>query len=149
MRVKGPGGTLRVTVGPGRRRSGMRAVGLSVAVAALAAFALAAPGTAGATTITVNAITDAAANDNVCTLREAITAANTNSPSADTMNGCLAGQASPTVDTINFSQAIVDDPDASDRTINLTAALTSMSEVVDIEGCALATAQPPTQPCVG
>ena len=60
-----------------------RAVALHLPVLASALLA----SSLWAATITVNSVADAAANDGVCTLREAITAANT-----DTTSGALAGE---------------------------------------------------------
>jgi CSLREA domain-containing protein len=57
---------------------------------------------AGAATITVNTTTDAIGNDGFCSLREAVMAANTNTASSDTTNGCVAGEAAPVVDVINI-----------------------------------------------
>ena len=122
-------------------------LGFTVAVAALSALLLAP--SAGATPIVVDATTDVAANDDDCTLREAITAANSNTPSSDTTSPCPAGEPSPDVDEIRFATAIVDDLNAANRTIGLGSALPAITEVVAIQGCALATAQPPTQPCIG
>ena len=56
-----------------------------------------------ARTITVNSTADTAADDGVCTLREAIAAANTNTASGAMTGECAAGEASPTVDTIAFA----------------------------------------------
>src|SRR5207244_1917089 len=55
--------------------------------------------------ITVNSTADAAADDGACTLREAIIAANTNTASGAMAGECVAGEASPTVDTIAFDIA--------------------------------------------
>jgi CSLREA domain-containing protein len=63
---------------------------------------LAIPGAAGAATITVNANGDVAANNGFCTLREAITAANTNTPSGALAGECAAGSGAPTIDTIDL-----------------------------------------------
>ncbi len=54
------------------------------------AFAVAAPAL-WAATITVNSVADVAANDGVCTLREAIIAANTNTASGAAAGECAAG----------------------------------------------------------
>src|SRR5262249_40177561 len=54
-------------------------------------------------TITVNSTADAVANDNACTLREAIRAATKNVASTDTTNGCAAGVAAPARDIIAFN----------------------------------------------
>lgn len=55
-----------------------------------------------AATITVNSNADVAANDGVCTLREAITAANTNTASGALAGECVAGSAAG-VDDIVFN----------------------------------------------
>ena len=54
---------------------------------------------APASTITVNSNLDTTGNVSICTLRDAITAANTNLAAG----GCAAGSAYPTMDTINIS----------------------------------------------
>ena len=54
-----------------------------------------------AATITVNSTSDVAANDGKCTLREAITATNTNTASGAAAGECPAGGAAPV--TINFN----------------------------------------------
>src|SRR5687767_6728810 len=79
---------------------------------------------APAATITVDSISDAAANDGQCTLREAITASNTNS--AGTSN-CTAGSG---VDTISFSGLIGTGP----FLITVTSALPPITEAVTING---------------
>ena len=57
-----------------------------------------------ANTITVNTSTDAGpANDGLCTFREAIIAANTNTASGAAAGECAAGDPSPTIDTIAFA----------------------------------------------
>ena len=56
---------------------------------------------ARAATITVNSTADTAANDGVCTLREAIIAANTNTASGAMAGECAAGAAG--LDTIAFN----------------------------------------------
>jgi len=56
-----------------------------------------------AATITVNSTEDTTANDGYCTLREAITAANTNLASGGMANECVPGSPQPTVDTIVFN----------------------------------------------
>jgi uncharacterized repeat protein (TIGR01451 family) len=75
-------------------------------------------------TITVTGTGDSIANDGVVTLREAITAANTNAdPSGDTTPGDLGS------DTIAF-----DIPGTGVHTIQLTSALPTISEPVVIDG---------------
>jgi CSLREA domain-containing protein len=86
------------------------------------------PGLASAATITVNSITDTAANDAVCTLREAITAANTNTASGGMVGECAAGAAG--ADTIQFAI-----PGAGLHTIVLVGdPLPSITEPVTIDG---------------
>lgn len=80
-------------------------------IALLAAFATASP----AATITVNGTADTAADDGVCTLREAIVAASTNVASGASAGECAAGDAPPAIDAIAF--AIPDgDPGCSAET---------------------------------
>src|SRR3990170_7639224 len=52
---------------------------------------------AQATTITVSSAADVIADDGVCTLREAITAANTDTASGATPGECAAGSAADTI----------------------------------------------------
>ena len=76
-------------------------------IGAFTALALvcAVPAGAWGATITVNSSGDSAANDGACTLREAITAANSNAASGAMANECAAGQAEPTADLIEFDIA--------------------------------------------
>src|SRR5262249_37775817 len=75
-------------------------------------------------TITVTGTGDTIANDGVVTLREAITAANTNAdPSGDTTPG------DPGLDTIAFNI-----PGAGVRTISLTSALPTITDPIIIDG---------------
>lgn len=92
-----------------------------------------------AATITVNSMADTALNDGLCTLREAITAANTNTPSGASPGECAGGNAAPTVDTIAFSI-----PLAGPHTIQPTSALPTISEPVVIDGYTEAGASPNT-----
>jgi CSLREA domain-containing protein len=80
-----------------------RGIGLFVVAALLGALANVAtpPPVAHAATITVNTTDDELNDDDDCSLREAIQAANTNSAVDD----CTAGQAYPNLDTITFSAA--------------------------------------------
>jgi CSLREA domain-containing protein len=80
-----------------------------------------APAVAG-TTITVNSTSDAAANDGLCTLREAITSANVNADSGAASGECAAGTGD---DTITFSVT---------GTINLTGALPDINSNLTIGG---------------
>ena len=54
-------------------------------------------GTAHAATITVNTTADVVADDGVCSLREAITAANTDTSSGATGGECAAGSGADTI----------------------------------------------------
>ena len=93
---------------------------------ALAALALmAAP--ARATTITVDSANSAAVTDGNCTLREAISAANTNTPFG-AADACSAGQGSNVMDKIVFNIG------AGNPTINLAAPLQDITEPVEIHG---------------
>src|SRR5215208_4800175 len=78
---------------------------------------------AQAATITVNSTDDVAANDGKCTLREAITSANTNTASG----GCVTGSGD---DTIIFALP----PEDSPWTVNLTGLLPVLSSNIAIEG---------------
>jgi len=81
--------------------------------------------TPAAATITVNSTSDAAnGSDGLCTLREAITAANNNTASGAAVGECAAGSSSGQ-DTINFSVT---------GTINLTGALPNISSSMSING---------------
>jgi CSLREA domain-containing protein len=76
-------------------------------------------------TITVNSLSDAANSaDGLCTLREAITAANTDTASGLLPGECAVGSSSDS-DTINFSVT---------GTINLTTALPDISSDMTISG---------------
>ena len=59
-------------------------------------------GATSAATISVNTFDDVIGDDGVCSLREAVIAANTNSPSGAAAGECAAGQAAPTVDVISL-----------------------------------------------
>ena len=102
---------------------------------ALAAISAAAP----AATITVTSTSDAVANDGFCTLREAINSANGNIASGGLMGECVAGQAFPTVDTIEFQI-----PAAGVQTITPTSALGPLTEAVVIDGYTQGDASPNT-----
>ena len=93
-----------------------------------------------AATITVDSKADTAVQDDgQCTLREAIANANDNTDTTDGGAGgdCTPGDASPTVDTIDFN--ITGTADYSIRgqsgyTIEATTQLTAITEVVTIDG---------------
>jgi CSLREA domain-containing protein len=66
-------------------------------VALIAAMALVVPSGARAATITVNSESDVVANNGQCALREAITAANTDTPSGSNAGECAAGSGADTI----------------------------------------------------
>jgi CSLREA domain-containing protein len=81
--------------------------------------------TPDASTITVNSTADVAnSSDGLCTLREAIAAANTNTASGATAGECVAGSSSGS-DTINFSVT---------GAISLTSALPDLTSDMTING---------------
>jgi len=102
-------------------RSSLRSLSrVCVAVAVFAAvFVLAPP--AYAATITVNTLDDELNSDGDCSLREAISAANTNAAS----DACASGQAAPTVDVIDFSVT---------GTITLTSGQLTIFDNLTIDG---------------
>ncbi|MBS1790823.1 MAG: putative Ig domain-containing protein [Acidobacteria bacterium] len=77
-------------------------------------------------TITVNDTGDTIGNNGKCTLREAITAANTNTASGAAAGECIAGMAG--ADIIVFSLG------SGTPTINLTSALPTITEPLTIKG---------------
>ncbi|MBK8293777.1 MAG: right-handed parallel beta-helix repeat-containing protein [Solirubrobacterales bacterium] len=81
---------------------------------------------ARASTITVNGVTDSASDNGVCNLREAITAANTDSASGAMAGECAAGAGS---DRIEFSI-----PGAGPHIIAPTTALPQITETAVIDG---------------
>jgi CSLREA domain-containing protein len=95
---------------------------LALVFAALISVALAAK-PAQAATITVNTNADDSTANTNCTLREAITAANTNAA----VDACTSGAAG--ADTINFAI-----PGAGPHTISPTSDLPSITEAVTING---------------
>ncbi|MEP7338310.1 MAG: right-handed parallel beta-helix repeat-containing protein, partial [Acidobacteriota bacterium] len=78
------------------------------------------------TTITVTTTANTAANDGVCSLREAITAANTNTVSGAAAGECAAGMAG--MDTIVFNIGV------GTPMINVTSTLPTITEPVIIDG---------------
>lgn len=83
--------TPRIALGFHRKRS---TAPLFLPLAAFCLYGL----PASAALIVVNTTVDVSSNDNVCSLREAVTAANTNS----SYQGCLGGDALPLVDVIEL-----------------------------------------------
>jgi hypothetical protein len=96
---------------------GRRVLAIGAVAAALAAL----PATAGAAAITVTTASDVSAVE--CTLRNAITAANTDAAK----NACPAGEPAPAVDVIQFSLP-------APSTITLGSALPTVSSEVSIVG---------------
>jgi uncharacterized repeat protein (TIGR01451 family) len=84
-------------------------------------------------TITVTGTGDTIANDGVVTLREAIVATNTNTPSGD----APAGEPGPIRDDIRFNI-----PGEGVRTIDLTSALPTITDPVTIDGYSQPGARP-------
>ncbi|MBV8859392.1 MAG: Ig-like domain repeat protein [Acidobacteria bacterium] len=74
------------------------------------------------TAITVNSLSDAVGNDGLCTLREAITSANTNTASGAAPGECAAGGA---LDSVSFSV---------NGTILLTSALPDLTTAMALNG---------------
>jgi CSLREA domain-containing protein len=101
------------------------------------------PGAASAAPITVNSTGDTAANDGTCTLREAITSANTNTPSGGMANECAAGGAS---DVIGFSAAF--NGQLAD-TVAVSSALPAITTDTDIAGGQCLTDAGVSGPCAG
>ncbi len=95
-----------------------------------------------ASTITVNSAADTVGNDGVCTLREAIVAANTNTASGAMAGECVAGEALPTVDTIAF-----DIPGSGVRTIGPTSQLPTITEAVVVDGYTQRPCASNSEPC--
>src|SRR5262245_9098817 len=86
------------------------------------AFCIAGPARAYAATIEVNSLADTVANDKVCTLREAIEAANINM----NFSGC-AGQGVFGADTIRFRSDL-------NGTITLANSLPEIKDTLTIDG---------------
>lgn len=97
---------------------------------------------ASAATIVVTALGDAFGNDGVCTLREAITAANTNLASGGLSGECAAGATG--ADTITFDVSIGCSSQVC--TIVPNSALPTISETVTIDGYTQPGSVPNTDP---
>src|SRR5215213_8094541 len=122
-------------MGTGSGRGPVRRVWLTILACVLLALTL--PTAASAATITVTSLGDSAANDGLCTLREAIVAANTNLPSGALPGECPTGQPAPSADTIDFSVSGTISPGAgglpvvtSQVTLNGTAGCTGMPTIL-------------------
>jgi CSLREA domain-containing protein len=102
----------------------MRPILKSAAAAAIGSLVLASG--ASANTITVTSTADPTGTAGTCTLRDAITAANTNTLT----NNCAAGNATTSnPDTINFTL-----PGSPPHTIQLASALPALDDVLTIDG---------------
>lgn len=99
--------------------------GITLTVLMLIGFTLFVTSAASAKTIKVNSRSDVMGLDGVVTLREAITAANTNAPSGDAPKG------DPGLDTIVFD---IPGPNGFVQTINLTSPLPAITEALKIDG---------------
>jgi CSLREA domain-containing protein len=129
-------------VAPGRElqcsdRRARRACGLAVLTL------LALPGVAAAAPITVDSTADTAANDGTCTLREAITSANTNTASGAMAGECPAGGSA---DVIGFGGAF--NGELAD-TVTVGAPLPAITTDTDIAGGQCTTAAGASGPCAG
>ncbi|MBA3711435.1 MAG: tandem-95 repeat protein [Pyrinomonadaceae bacterium] len=82
-----------------------------------------------AATLTVNSVADVTADDGQCTLREAITAANTDAASGAASGECVAGSGTDTID-INVTGTITLTSVLPDLTTNLTISNTQASGVM-------------------
>ena len=107
----------------------MRIVGGVRAVSFLVLWLVLTARPVSAATITVTSAADDAADDGVCTLREAIAAANQNTASGASNGECAAGDPSPAADTIAFAI-----PGAGVHTITLASTLTVVAELATIDG---------------
>ena len=110
-------------------RRNLRSAGVARFVVCLLGAWIVAP-QAIAATITVNSAADIVdGSDGLCTLHEAINAANVNTASGGTANECAAGQVAPTVDQIAFAIS-----GSGVHTIALASALPDITEIVTIDG---------------
>ena len=100
--------------------------GKLILLAGITLLALSAAGS----TITVNSYSDTVANDGKCTLREAITSANTNTVSGAAAGECVAGTSA--LDTIVFN--VLEFCSISGCAINLQTELPDINSVVSIVG---------------
>jgi len=110
----------------GKRRE--RRTAAAVLVAGLACM-IAAPTAASAATITVTGAGDLQVNNGLCSLREAITSANTNAASGAMPGECAAGDPAPAADEIGFSIG-----GAGPHVITPNSAPPSVTEVAVIDG---------------
>jgi CSLREA domain-containing protein len=114
---------------------------LAAALTALTLLAL--PAAAAAAPITVDSTGDTAANDGACTLREAITSANTNTASGAMAGECPAGGSA---DVIGFGAAF--NGELAD-TVAVGGPLPPITTDTDIAGGQCTTAAGASGPCAG
>ncbi len=113
-----------------KARCGVTAWGRGgLAILAGVACVLAASRGAAAATIVVTGVADVQADDGICTLREAILAANANTASGAAPGECAAGNALPAIDEIHF-----DIPGVGARSIAPGSPLPAITEAVVIDG---------------
>ena len=104
---------------------------LLAALLAVAALSVGAPSVAQAATITVDSTTNTVADDGLCTLREAITAANTDTASGATAGECPAGSGA---DTIELGVALTYTLDVVDNSTDGDNGLPSITSEITING---------------
>ena len=103
---------------------------LSVALGTLILVLAGPTAAAEAATITVTTTAEnSTSSDGLCSLKEAVGAANSNSSSGNVLGECDAGQATPVVDRIEFKI-----PGGGVKTINLTTTWIQIDEAVTIDG---------------
>lgn len=117
-------------------------VGVIGAVLGLIASSAPITSVAHAATITVDSTANTVADDGLCTLREAITAANTDSASGATPGECPAGSGSDTIElgvSLNYILEVVDNSTAGDNGLPaITSQITIHGNGSTIERDALA-----------
>jgi len=106
---------------------------LTILFASALFFSLSAS-THAASTITVNTNTDTTADDGLCTLREAITTANTDTASGATSGECIAGSGSDTIEFNITGTADFTNNSQNGYTIQPTSQLPDITETVTIDG---------------
>lgn len=109
-------------------------IAVSIVAITLSAFLFASPGRAAAT-IVVNSNADTAADDGVCTLREAIESSNSNAASGATPGECISGDSG--ADVINFNITGTADFTIAGQngyTIQPSTGLPNITETVTING---------------
>jgi len=109
----------------------IRVTVLLLALLVFGAQSLGAPPLAHAAAITVNSTANTVADDGLCTLREAITAANTDTSSGATLGECPAGSG---VDTIELGAAATYILDVADNMSDGPNGLPDITSVIVING---------------